>query len=186
MIRFKNALLIFGLLFSFSAFTQGDGNVCGLDISQSRFDISGCTQTDGVTLRKLISSGQPVYEGNLARLPVFILVGDNLDVILKLINGGDSPYSKFMQLPSPYKILSAIDASSAVKTMLDTENWRLTNVIDFTYEGAGDNQGPYMICSTLDKKVDSGYVVVSQCNDIQEENIATLKDLLDLVEVQLR
>ena len=89
-------------------------------------------------------------------------------------------------MPGAEDILSTIDASSAVKTMLDTENWRLTNVIDVTYEGAGDNEGPYVICSTYDRKGISGYIVVSQCNDFQEENIATLKELLDLVEVQLR
>ncbi|MFS2161445.1 hypothetical protein ACCD10_29470 [Pseudomonas sp. Pseusp122] len=186
MIRFKSTLSILGLLFSFAATAQDNGKGCALDVSRSKLKVSSCTQTSGVTIWKLFPPNKPVYAGNLDALPTFILAGDDFNVVLKLMDGDSLPYVNLIDLPSHGRIHRSIDASAAVKARMNKENWRLTNVIDVTYEGAGDNEGPYVICSTYDRKGISGYIVVSQCNDFQEESIAALKDLLDLVEVQLR
>jgi len=85
MIRSNSDLLTLGLLFTFSATAQDNGKGCALDVSQSKFETSGCTQTGGVTIWKLTPLDLSLYAGDLDRLPTFILAGDNLDVIFKLI-----------------------------------------------------------------------------------------------------
>ncbi|MFS2161446.1 hypothetical protein ACCD10_29475 [Pseudomonas sp. Pseusp122] len=186
MIRFKNFLCILALLFSYSAVAQDNGKGCALDVSQSKFETSGCTRTDGVTIWKLIPRDQKRYAGNLDGLPTFILVGDDLGVILKLMGSGETPYNNFIKLPTPDAILSTTAIPVEAKEVMEKINWRLTNTVLSIYEGAGENEGPGVVCGTYDRKGSSGYFVVLQCIDFQEKNRDALKDLLDLVWAQLR
>jgi len=59
-------------------------------------------------------------------------------------------------------------------------------MVNFSYEGAGDNEGPAMTCGTYERKGISGYVVVSQCYSLLGGKRPALKHLLDLVEEQLK
>ncbi|MFS2161448.1 hypothetical protein ACCD10_29485 [Pseudomonas sp. Pseusp122] len=188
MIRFKNTLPMLGLLFSFAATAQNNGKGCALDVSRSKLEVSSCTQTRGVTIWKLIPRDQPPpsYEQDLGFLPTFILAGDDLDVILKLMNDGDSPYNNFIRLPGPEEILSTTIIPGSAKATMEKINWRLTNTTISTYKGAGDNEGPFVVCGTYDRKGTSDYVVVSQCNSYDKKDRSELKDLLDLLEVQFK
>lgn len=186
MIRFKNTLHILGLLFSFSATAQDNGKGCALDVSQSKFETSGCTRNDGVTIWKLTPRDLPLYAGNLDSLPTFILAGDDLDVILKLMKSNDLPYNNFIKLPIPERILSANAAPITARVVMEKRNWKLMDLIIFLYEGNNDNEGPAMTCGTYERKRISGYVVVSQCYDLFGNEKLEFKELLDLVEAQLK
>jgi len=188
MIRYKNIIPALGLLLSLSATAQADGKDCALDISQSKLEVSSCSQTRGVTIWKLIPHvpPRPSYEQDFDYLPTFILTGDNLDVILKLMEGGELPYNNFIRLPAPDAILSTTVIPIAAKEVMEKVNWRLTNTVLSIYEGAGENEGPGVVCGTYDRKGSSGYVVVLQCIDFQENNRNALKNLLDIVWAQLR
>jgi len=186
MVRFKNMTRALGLLFSLSANAQTDNKGCALDVSQSKLEVSSCTQTQGVTIWKLIPRDQPIYDLDLEGLPIFILAGDDLDVILRLMDGGDLPYNNFIRLPGSEEILSTTVIPITAKEKMEKINWRLTETVMSIYKGAGDNEGPGVVCGTYDRQSISGYVVVSQCNSYYEKDRAAMKDLLGLIEKQLK
>ncbi|PMV85909.1 hypothetical protein C1X35_15700 [Pseudomonas sp. FW306-1C-G01A] len=106
-----------------------------------------------------------------------------MGLVLKAVGDGtQSRYNNFIELPYPEAILHYDDASAAAKLKFAETGWKLLDMKDVVYEGQGGEEGAGVVCTTLEKQVDSNYVVVSQCNAFYEADISDLKILLGSIE----
>lgn len=182
--KYKSILSVFGITCATSlvASVFAGESQCQLDLSQSKLEVSSCVQDGGIDILKLMPRGQPSYETNLENLPTFIVSGNDLDAVLKSVGSGEESYNNFIKLPNPEQILNAVDASSAARSKMAQENWKLVSMKDVVYEGPGGSEGPGVVCSTVERKIKEGYVVVSQCNGFYENDISEFKRLLGLID----
>jgi len=156
---------------------------CAFDDLRFKLEVVSCASKDSLSILKLAPSGQPSYEANLENLPTYIVSGSDLGLVLKAVgNGAQSRYNNLIELPYPEAILHYNDASAAAKLKLSETGWKLLDMKDFVYEGQGGEEGAGVVCSTLEKQMDSKYVVVSQCNAFYEADISDFKVLLGLIE----
>lgn len=181
---YKSILSVFGFACATSlvASVFAGESQCQLNLSQSKLEVSSCVQDGGIDILKLTPRGQSSYETNLENLPTFIVSGNDLDAVLKSVGSGEESYNNFIKLPNPEQILNAVDASSAARSKMAQENWKLVSMKDVVYEGPGGSEGPGVVCSTVERKIKEGYVVVSQCNGFYEDDISEFKRLLGLID----
>lgn len=185
MIKYKINFSVLGVfcvaLFSISAFAEERN--CAFDDLRFKLEIVSCVPKDSLNILKLAPSGQPSYETNLENLPTYIVSGSDLGLVLNAVGDGvQSRYNNLIELPYPEAILHYNDASAAAKLKLAETGWRLLDMKDVVYEGQGGEEGAGVVCSTLEKQIDSKYVVVSQCNAFYEADISDFKVLLGLIE----
>ncbi|WP_248802171.1 hypothetical protein [Pseudomonas sp. MWU13-2100] len=181
--KFKRIISTLGLVCATSipAIGLAEGQQCQFDLSQSKLETSSCVRNGSISILKLVPRNQPSYETNLENLPTFVVFGDDLDAVLKTVGDGEKSYNNLIKLPNTEQISNSADASVAAKSKMVQDSWRLVNMKDIVYEGPGGSEGPGVVCSTLERKVKEGYVVVSQCNSFYENDISDFKRLLGLI-----
>ncbi|MEE9678273.1 hypothetical protein V4842_08170 [Pseudomonas moraviensis] len=184
MIKYKrNSVLlkvVCAVLISTPAFA--DEKKCQFHDLGYKMDVVGCSYDGSVSVLKLAPIGQTSYETNLENIPTFIVSGDDLSQVLDVVGGSDeAKYNKLISLPYPEAILNYEDASSAAKGKLLDTGWKLLDMKDVVYEGQGGEEGAGVVCTTLEKKIDTKYVAVSQCNSFYNADITGLKKVLDLL-----
>ncbi len=183
MTRYKRNFIFlkaaFVVLISTSIFAEEKN--CQFYDLKYRMQVVGCSNEDGVSVIKLVPSGQASYETNLENIPTFIVSGGDLDKVLEAVGSEESRYNKLINLPYPEAILHYDDASIAAKSKLAGVGWKLLNMKDVVYEGHGGEEGAGLVCSTLERKIDLKYVAVSQCNSFYDSDVSDLKMVLDLL-----
>lgn len=187
MIKYKFAFSVLSFIcsVSFSVLVPAEERQCTFDMSQSKLKVADCSREGNVNILKLAPRDQPSYETDLEGLPTFIVAGKDLDAILKVVgNGASLPYNNLIKLPYPNAILSYSDAPTVAKLKMTQDNWKLISMKDVAYEGQGGNEGAGVVCSTLEREINEGYVVVSQCNSFFEGDIFALKGLLSSIDGQ--
>lgn len=180
-INFSVLGLFYVVLFSISACAEE--RHCEFDGLRFKLKLVSCTPKDGLNILKLAPSDQASSETNLENLPTYIVSGGDLGLVLEVVGDGtQSRYNNLIELPYPEAILHYDDASAAAKLKLSETGWKLLDMKDVVYEGQGGEEGAGVVCTTLEKHIDSNYVVVSQCNAFYETDIYDLKVLLGSIE----
>lgn len=177
--KFKFYTLFF-LAALFSSHTYASDKGCLFEGVELGSDGVVCTKENGVDILKLIPAAKDIYEANLDTLPTFVISGrDQLSVLEAVGNGKEARYNHLIELPNPNDILHFDEGSAAVKLKLTVENWNLLDVKDVVYRRPDGSEGAGVVCITYEKKIDSVYVAVSQCNSFYEEDVIKLKATLE-------
>lgn len=179
--RYKFTFLVLNFICSvfFSMTVFSGEQQCLVNMPQTKLEVDSCLREGGVNILRLSPRDQPSYDTNLENLPTFIVVGKDLEAILRRIKGGTPPpYNNLIELPYPEAIMHFSDASAAAKLKVMKKDWKLLDMKDIVYGRQGGGEGAGLVCITLERETSKGFVVVSQCNGFYEDDILKLKEIL--------
>lgn len=161
-------------------------STCAFHDIQSTLEVVSCLNEGAVEVLKLAPRNHPVYESDIDRLPTFIVRGDDLNEVKKTVGMSilSSPYNLLVKLPDAEGIMYFDQLPESATKKLAMPGWVLIDARDVVYERQGGGEGFELVCSTHGKAIGSEYVVVTQCNDFYEEDIARLKDLLGMIDAR--
>ena len=159
-------------------------STCAFHDIQSTLEVVSCLNEGAVEVLKLAPRNHPVYESDIDRLPTFIVRGHDLNEVKKTVGMSilSSPYNLLVKLPDAEGIMYFDQLPESATKKLAMPGWVLIDARDVVYERQGGGEGFELVCSTHGKAIGSEYVVVTQCNDFYEEDIARLKDLLGMID----
>lgn len=155
---------------------------CLANMPKTKLEVFGCFQEGNITILKLAPKDQPAYDTNLESLPTFIVVGKELDEVLRVLGKGvHLPYNDLIKLPYPNSIVRVAEASKDARLKLLREGWRLVDMKDFIYGKADGTEGAGLVCSTSISNSGGVFVAVSQCSSFYESDISELQGIMGSV-----
>ncbi|MBB4866938.1 hypothetical protein HNP46_005846 [Pseudomonas nitritireducens] len=174
----KNTTVIFLLI---PAISLADNSLC-----HERNDEFTCKvfTEGGLTIKSLLPSQKSIYATELDKLPTIIISStDSKSLCAELAQSKEgAPYHKYLPLPNIEAIASNIDAPKTAKDLIETPNWRASNLRSITYHGNGGNEGPTLVCLTLELKKAGEHTAILQCNNFYKNDIKKLKELAKSLE----
>ncbi len=159
-------------------------STCEFHDVQSTLEVVSCLNEGAVEVLKLSPRNHPAYESDIDRLSTFIVRGNDLNEVKKMVGVSalSSPYNLLVKLPNAEGIMHFDQLPESATKKLAMPGWVLMDARDVVYERQGGGEGFGLVCSTHEKATGSEYVVVTQCNGFYEEDIARLKDLLGVID----
>lgn len=101
MMRYNFLLRLLALIYAAfcSLLACSSERQCLSNMPKTKLEVFGCFQEGNITILKLAPKDQPAYDTNLENLPTFIVVGKELDEVLRVLGKGvHLPYNDLIKL----------------------------------------------------------------------------------------